>query len=641
MRLRSLNIFAATAVVIAVAPCVAMAASDRAVARPLQLAQSTSAPASNDAWRPPEDQTRRRSPSEAPGRTRRDYSDRPNPNAAARPGSVERDELAPIGEAYAPESGGRAPNPGEGNGSTGFGRAGFSGDVWRGLEVDKIETLLAEIKPPPRSPVLHTLWRRLMTANAPPPKGRSADAFAAVRARALYRAGLFGEVTKWLGQRPRSENAIAQSVLTLFATSADLGLNHRDTACNTARELSGAASALPDALKGDAILMTGYCAAANGNTAAAGLAAELARDAGMPDSPGLAALSAIAGGRKPAKPRTSNGLTMIDYRILQAANARPDLGNVEKMKPALLVSIASDQNANPITRQLAAEAAFDLNAIDARAVTQIYRDAATVADAASPQQKAASDRAKNFAAADAASDAREKVQRIGAYLKAASGSPFYDSMLRLAFVLSARIEPGPDTAQFADAAILLALTANRPDRARVWADYSTTPGAPGADRAAHWLGLIDIADPGNSTPRDYAGAGGSGAPRPDRGLAALERMAVAGGFKPELLHKLATVLDALAYQIPIPLWEAASRTPQPTEGYLPPTGVLSELSRAAKDRAIGQIALLTMKSIGPNGPAGTHMIALGDTVRALKRAGMDAEAHQLAVEALLPDWPVR
>jgi hypothetical protein len=33
------------------------------------------------------------------------------------------------------------------------------------------------------------------------------------------------------------------------------------------------------------------------------------------------------------------------------------------------------------------------------------------------------------------------------------------------------------------------------------------------------------------------------------------------------------------------------------------------------------------------------MIALGDAIRALKRAGLETEARRLGLEALLPGWP--
>ena len=100
-----------------------------------------------------------------------------------------------------------------------------------------------------------------------------------------------------------------------------------------------------------------------------------------------------------------------------------------------------------------------------------------------------------------------------------------------------------------------------------------------------------------------------------------------------------TVLDALSTQVPIPLWEAASRTTQPSTGHLPDTGVLSQLQDAAKTRDYARTVLLAMQTLGPKGAEGAHMIALGDSIRALKRAGLEKEARQLALEALFSAWP--
>ena len=102
---------------------------------------------------------------------------------------------------------------------------------------------------------------------------------------------------------------------------------------------------------------------------------------------------------------------------------------------------------------------------------------------------------------------------------------------------------------------------------------------------------------------------------------------------------LATVLDALDIDVPVPLWDAASRTPQPSGGYLPDTGVLADLAQSAKRGDAGRTILLVMRSLGPAGPEAANLLALGDAIRALKRIGLEADARQLALEALLAVWP--
>ncbi len=618
----------------------------------VQFAQSHRGPRRSDrnSWDSPSDFEQ---PQRAP--SARNYGE---DNGTARIESVDKDELAPIDvprsgdedfsatpqtDRYETTQPSQSPRT---QGTTSPMQNTLRGDVWRDLDVDSVETFLSAIKPAPRSPVLHRLWQQLMTTDSAPPKGRSADAFAVVRARALYRAGRLSELSEWVSRRRPAENKVAQAVLELFAASANLGLGRKDKACAATRNLAAQSSALPDGLKGDAILITGYCAAADGNTAAAGLSAQLAREAGVEESIGVASLEAVGSGRKPAKPKASSRLSLIDYSILSAIKIRPALHDSTELAPDVLIAIANDENQSPFMRILAGEAAVSWNALETKALIELYRDASAIADAANEKQQLAAQRAQAFAAAEATRDPRRRVQHVIDYLRSAQASNMGISALRLAFLLIEPIRPSRELQSLGEIAIRLAIAADRPDIARRWANIVIAPGTPNFDRIAHWFGLIDIAS--NKTTRVVANRDYNAQPNTDtyaqgpseqESLRALERHALAGGFKPELLHKLATVLDALAYQVPIPLWEAASQTPQPTTGHLPETGVLSDLSAAAKDQAIGKTFLLSMKAIGPKGPRDTQMIALGDTVRALKRLGFEAEARRVAVEALILDWP--
>jgi hypothetical protein len=91
--------------------------------------------------------------------------------------------------------------------------------------------------------------------------------------------------------------------------------------------------------------------------------------------------------------------------------------------------------------------------------------------------------------------------------------------------------------------------------------------------------------------------------------------------------------------VPIVLWDAANRTPQPAGGYLPETGVLADLAQAAKRKEVGRAILLAMRTLGPDGPAGANTLALGDAMRALRAVGLEADARGLALEALIVVWP--
>ena len=67
--------------------------------------------------------------------------------------------------------------------------------------------------------------------------------------------------------------------------------------------------------------------------------------------------------------------------------------------------------------------------------------------------------------------------------------------------------------------------------------------------------------------------------------------------------------------------------------------MLTELQDAAKKREFARTVLLAMKTLGSNGTEGAHMIALGDSIRALRRAGLEADARGLGFEALFAAWP--
>ncbi len=112
-----------------------------------------------------------------------------------------------------------------------------------------------------------------------------------------------------------------------------------------------------------------------------------------------------------------------------------------------------------------------------------------------------------------------------------------------------------------------------------------------------------------------------------------------GVSAPTLLHRLATLLDALDIDVPRAIWEAAGRIPQPATGYLPATGVLADLAAVAKLKEPGRTALTAMRAFGPNSADGVNILVLGDAVRGLKRAGLETDARRLALEALFAVWP--
>jgi hypothetical protein len=278
-------------------------------------------------------------------------------------------------------------------------------------------------------------------------------------------------------------------------------------------------------------------------------------------------------------------------------------------------------------RLAAGEAAAVVNILPAKDIVPLYRAEGAGGDAGTIE------RAGLFKSAESEQTPLKKTRAIRSFLDDARRAGFYWPALQVMAGPTQEIEPVPEIGWFAETAIEVSIASGDYAGARRWAQFSGSsdslnPAVPQA--LAHWIALADIAD---------LSAGGDQGRSLGLSLAPVEEMARGGRFDAALLHRLTTVLDALELPVPMPLWELASRSPQPAGGHLPDTGVLSELAEASQKKQFGRTVLLVLRTVGPSGAEGAHMIALGDSIRALKRAGLEAEARQLAVEGLFTSWP--
>lgn len=516
------------------------------------------------------------------------------------PGTVEKGELAPV---IASDG------------------SGLPYELWRGLDVASLEKLISSIEIPPRSPAMHDLWKRLITAQS----GDSSNAdFTALRLEALYRSGLAREAAAEIARRSGAETSL---LLTLEARN-ELASGHSDKACElVARSARLKGGSIPARLKSQAILMAGYCSARQNDRSAAGLAADMAREEGVDTTPGLEALDALSINGKP-KYSTVKQISLLDYRIAELAGGLSHTLVLEKGEPALLVALATDSS-TPVDLGLpATEAAARLNALTPETLAAIYRVNAqpippeALLSGQGPQD--ADRRAALFKAAEDERTPMRKTRLIRAFLDDAKRHGLALIAAKIIAPAAAALRPAPEIGWFAETGVEIGLASGRYDMARDWVRLGEEPTSTPGD-LGYWRVLIDIADPNE--------------PQRGRSLQLLENLALRGRFPPEALYRLTTVLEALDYLVPIPVWDVANRTPQPNSGYLPETGVLSELQDAAKKQEFGRTVLLVMKALGPNGAADANLIALGDSIRALKRAGLDSDARRLGLEALLTSWP--
>lgn len=495
---------------------------------------------------------------------------------------------------------------------------GLPYELWRGLTTDEIGELIASLTIPPKSAALHQLWQRLITSNVPPP-GANADTtrFAALRAEALYRSGLLKDSGDVLDSITATG---ADPLIDMLKARTAIATGDKSGGCAKAKGLVRSIKEIPKALAVDASLTIGYCATLDNNRAAAGLSADLASENGVSQSPGLDALKAFSLGTKP-KLKAGASYGLVDYLALKQAGVSIGPDALVNATPALLAYVANDAGADPDLRLAAAEAAVTVNAISVEDLADLYRSS-TPSDATP-----AVGRAGLYQQAERETMPLRKARHVRAFLDDARQAGFYWHALKLMAPVGNEMALVPEIGWFAETGIETSLAAGDIDNARKWAAFAASQHRTGANHVGHWTALIDLA------------ATNAGRERMARSLTIIEDLAVRGRLDPGLLHRLATVLDALDVQVPIPLWEAASRTPQPTTGHLPETGILSRMQRAAKKKEFGRTVLLVMKTLGPDGTEGAHMIALGDSIRALKRAGLESDARKLGLEALFATWP--
>ena len=455
-------------------------------------------------------------------------------------------------------------------------------DLWRGVDAVALERLLDATPLPSPSPTLAALIARALAADD------GGNGNLALRAAALQRAGRVEETNSLLGKSPgvSGPGLEARYAMALFAAG---------------REAEACAVDLGDRRGAEARLISAYCSA-NG------------ADAPERHAP-AAAPPPRSSTRKPV-------VDVADYVSLKLAGPdgeaalKPDLA--AKASPELLFRLARDAGAAPELRLAAAERAASLNVIAGDELARAYREAAAKLPQGAKSGPAL--RARLFASFDNAPSANIRAESIGALLASARDQGIEVPVAQALAQAAAGLVEDPQADFFAETGVRIAALAGDEESAWAWIDT-------GGERMRSWQLLLAASDPQG--------------PRAEAALAAGIDIALKGGLPPPLLHRLVTVLDALDYEVPMPLWDEASKTPQPDDGDLPPTGALTGLKQAADAGDVGRTVLLAATVLGANGAKGAHLIALGDALRALKRVGLDAEARRLGFEALYARWPTR
>lgn len=475
-----------------------------------------------------------------------------------------------------------------------------------------LEDIVAGLELPSKSAGIAALWPQIWEA----PTGDLPPAVEALRIETLRRTGAVDVLKSVLGRLPPPR----EPALAIAALRAHLLLGNRDAGCALAGEAIRNRNTLQANDRRDAVLAAGYCALAGGNADAGKLTADLIRGEGLDASFALAVLEGAGAGGK-APPPLPPSVGVLDYRLGEVVNLVWPSALVDRAEPAVLAIVTSASTIDPGLRIAAAERAARLHLLTPGALAEQYRGLpASPEDLANPlatRQTGAMRRAVLVQAIDAAASPDKKARLIDALLDDAEKGGLRPVVAALLAPTLDRLRPVPELAWFADSAAEVLVQGARGRAVSAWADL--------ARDLDHWRVLGALAD--------------DGALPGSTGLASVERLARAGRMEAPRLHRLVTVLDALDVQITIPLWEAASRTPQPTDGHLPPTGVLAELKIASDKGEAGRVGLRVAQAMGPATAADVNLLALGDVIRALRKVGLSREARALAIEALIGNWP--
>jgi hypothetical protein len=468
-------------------------------------------------------------------------------------------------------------------------------DLWRGLDAGAMQNLLAQVPMPSSSPALASLLARALATGA---EGSGSEM--GVKIGALERAGRVNELIDMLAQA-NEPDALASYALALLAAGRN------DEAC--AVELGAGAAGGP--AKRASFLISAYCAAASGDNDAVRNALDIARDNGVDVA---FASRAIAG--QGARGPLSRSVDVLDYLFLKLGQSANRSDIAAKASPELLFLLARDDEAPAELRVAAAERAAALNIVGGETLATVYRDAAPRLPKSAQSPWAL--RAKLFASLEAQTSEKIRAESIDALL--ASGKDARIEIPMAQAMAQSNVLQDTQAASFAETSVRVAALAG--DDQTAW-DLTEQAG----DRVRSWQLLLVTTDPLSERARSALDSGVD--------------IALKAELPGPLLQRLVTALDALGEEVPIPLWDLAAKTPQPDDGYLPPTGLLSTLKEAADAGDTGRTILLAAAAFGPDGPQGAHLIALGDGLRALRRVGLDTEARRLAFEALYAHWPSR
>jgi hypothetical protein len=493
-------------------------------------------------------------------------------------------------------------------------------DMWQNTPFARFRDAALKLKGEGRSPALNDLLARALLDEASMPRDADPQLHDLLKMVVLYRMGRIADLLKLITGRPEGAHSLA---MRIFHARALLASGEKEKACRLAEDFPIDKPGVGKEMLSEALMMGGLCAGMRKDLQAVGLIAEMARDKGVGSPLSLAVMDFLVSGIKPDKSPLPEKIGVRDFYFLRLTGPEAPRKILDMAEPALIYALAHDRQLAASLRLEAAERASKHGQIKAPALAAIYGEVARGLKRAGPHSNSEI-RALLFDALARSGDVSHQARVMETLLANARKVRLSQVIGPMLTPFVRKMRPSRELDWFATRAVEVALLSHDWPLAEKWLSFVRNGGR-GAYEAAEWLPLVNMAR-ARSVPMD------------DGAQMAL-RMGRAGRLKAVAMRRLTSVMDALGWSVPIPLWNMAAKMPQPTKGYLPRPGALSRLKQAADRKDAGSVLLEALEVLGAHGADEMNLLAIGDIVRALKKAGFEREAGWFGFEALYGVWP--
>lgn len=526
-------------------------------------------------------------------------------------------------------------------GTLGEDAGGFGAAMWRGASRETLLRLLPALPARAVSPAGRDLLRRLLlsSAEAPEPPTPAVPRGAVLVAR-IERLVAMGE-GRGVDDLLQANASLRSAPLARIRADRALLRNDASAACDQEQEVGAQQSERYWAR------LNVFCRAIAGEHERAALGARLLRETGSGDADAVFDTLVRALRGDVAEPLASlKEPTPLTLAMLRAARQPlPDDAMAADRDGAVLIAIAGSPNATLETRLAAAERAVALGAMAGESLAQIYaavpHTPTDIADAIARARAlgGAKGRALLHRAIETQADLAERVALLRAALDTGGDRVGYLASIRANL---AALEAIPSTPTFIAAAGDFArafLHARRFTAARRWlALVARSSGGP-ADDARLALWPYAVLDDGRERP----GADGAAATIADPAdfeawraawrARDLARDPEGADARAALLYAL---LQAFDYPVAGASWGDLLKPPfTAPAGAAPGLALARAMEAAARDGRVGETVLFSLVSLGAGGVAQAAPPAVPRAVEALRRVGLEDEARQLAIEALV------